>query len=172
MLLQSEPSSPVGIHDTDGVASNGTCDPQQDTAPLVDRLGDDRPAWLAALNLTAARHFLESDPPRLAGSRVSLLRLVNSLELDCVESDIIVAPLVRPGLAMRPGFGLRAVAQRAATIAAELGQMIDRGVNDDARQPDAHAGLSAVRYSIHELGRSIARMLGDRCDAASLASDH
>ncbi|RZF63850.1 hypothetical protein EWE75_13695 [Sphingomonas populi] len=172
MPLQSESSSLTGIRDTDGVESTGTGRLHRDTAPLVNRLGDDRPAWLAALNLTAARHFLESDPPRLAGSRVSLLRLVTSLERDRVESDIIVAPSLRSDSAMRPDLELLAVAQRAAAIAAELGQMIERGAHGAAAGPsDFHTGLSAVRYSIQDLDRAIAVMLGDRCQGASLSSD-
>ena len=172
MLLQSEPSSRVAIRDTDGAASNATHHQQLGTAPLINRLGDDRPAWLASLNLWAARHFLKSDPPRLAGSRMSLLRLVNSLERDCVESDIIIAPSLRADLAMRSHLELRSVAQRAVAIAAELGQMIDRGAHDGAAPPDIHAGLSAVRHSIQDLDRAIAVMLGDRCHAASLSLDH
>lgn len=167
MLRQCEPSSQCSIDDSDRGVSNGTYHPHPDAAPPVNRLGEDRPAWLAALNLTAARHFLESDPPRLTGSRASLLRLANSLERNCVESDRIVAPSLGADLAVRSGFALRAVVRRAEALAAELGQIINRGAHDAAAPPNGHAGLTAVRNSIQDLDRSIAMMLGDRCYAAS-----
>lgn len=164
MPLQSQPSSRAGTHDTDGAASTTTCDLHKETAPLVNRLGGDRPAWLAAINLTAARNFLESDPPRLAGSRVSLLRLVNSLDRDCDASDILITPGLRVELE------LRAIGQQAAAIAADLGAMIDCGVHGEHGTTEVHAGLSVVRNSIQDLDRAIAAMLGDRCHPAPVSA--
>lgn len=163
MPLQTEPSDQASAHQTKPAVGFTACRLQEDTAPLINRLGDDRPAWLAAINLTAARHFLESDPPRLAGSRVSLLRLVNSLEQDRDGSDMIVAQGLPDALAMPADLDLRTVARRASAIAADLGQMIDGSTRDEATPFDLHAGLAAVRYSIQDLDSAIAAMLSGRC---------
>lgn len=172
MPLLSEPRDCHGSKDCDGIANAADGGSTQDAAALVSRLGDDRPAWIAALNLTAARQFLESDPPRLAGSRVSLLRLVNSLERDGDAGIGARQPDWRPDFDMPSDRELRAVAQRAAAIAADLDHMIDGAGPDEIAPSDLHAGLSAVRFSILDLDRAIAGMLGDRCRSASLSIDN
>lgn len=172
MFPQTKPSKWAGSRTSGETTSLTPYARTPEAAPLVNQLGDDRPAWLAALNLTAARHFLESDPPRLAGGHVSLLRLVMSLEQDPAVSEIAGSSGLQSQLEMPSDLELRAVARQAAAIAAELAQMIDRDAHDEATLPDTHTDLNAVRYSIRDLDRAIAALLGDRCQTASLSIPH
>jgi len=133
----------------------------------VNRLGEHRPAWIAALNLSAARHFLESSPPRLAGSRVSLLRLADSIDRSTESS---IAPCLQAAPQPTSGCTLRAVARSAAAIADRLSLMIDGDKQGPAATFDAHAEISALRHSIIELDREIAILLGNRRNITAIHS--
>jgi hypothetical protein len=128
---------------------------------VVNRLGDRRNAWLAALNLTAARHFLESSPPRLAGGRVSLLRLAKSIDCDGASNALAASNERHPDRPLPTGQELRDIAARAAKIAADLDLLIDGDRDGSNGSVEMSIELRAVRFSIQALDRAVASMLGE-----------
>lgn len=90
---------------------------------------------------------------------MSLLRLAKSIG----EGTNAQSPL-----AEQAPIDLRAVTTRAAKIAADLGALIDHDANRPQELHDLNSELHAVRFSILDLDRAIAEILGDRCQTASL----
>lgn len=97
-----------------------------------------RPAWIASINLAAARNFLELNPPRLADTRISLLRVREVLQH-----------------AEAGGADLSSVATRSAGIASELGQLI----KIDA---DSGGGADTIVAALHTSICGLAKIMSAR----------
>ncbi|MHC2086438.1 hypothetical protein [Methylobacterium sp. CM6244] len=129
--------------------------------------GRDRPAWLASINLAAARNFLASDPPRIAAGRISLMRMVESIagghELaTCRQTKRAFGTKVS-------GEGvLTALARQAGEIAIALSRIADQTDHEDKNH--LRRELVEIQSLIESLNQTIISILADRSIKATKAT--
>lgn len=125
-----------------------------------------RSAWLAALNVTAARRFVERDPPHLSDGHASLLRLTKSLAQGEERVATREAEMIR-----HSSEELRVVARQAAGIADDLDRMVAHEGRDVSGVLELDSRLGAIRASMLDLDDLISSMLNDAVGRARGARD-